>query len=271
MIARCPECKTRYRLAREKIGERGARIRCSRCQTVFRVKSPGPELDEVAPAPAAPPKPKSPRFSALVAEADSDKAKEIRDFLASWRIGAEVVGDGSKVLLQLHRKRPDLVILGGHLPGLSAPVIAEIVRRTSELKDIRLIRVAPLDEPVGAPEFEADYTLEPGDLTEGLAAPLREFGLGEPPAAGTQKAPQRREPVSSDSEVANAERLARIIVSDIVLYNEAKFAKAVASGDVVAAMGAELDEASMLFNQRIPKSLRANRDFLVEELRKRAK
>ena len=40
MIAACPQCQTRFRLAREKLGPQGARIRCSQCQTVVRVQAP---------------------------------------------------------------------------------------------------------------------------------------------------------------------------------------------------------------------------------------
>ena len=69
---------------------------------------------------------------------------------------------------------------------------------------------------------------------------------------------------------AAAERLARIAVSDVILYNEEKFAQAVAGGDVVNAMAVDVDEARAHFNQRIPEAVRAKRDFLIEELERRA-
>ena len=40
MIAACPKCQARYRIEREKIGEAGVRLRCSRCESVFRVRAP---------------------------------------------------------------------------------------------------------------------------------------------------------------------------------------------------------------------------------------
>ncbi len=347
MIARCPECQTRYRLAREKLGLKGARIRCSRCETVFRVKPPADEEDASEPALKRAPMPQvdasssstpassavdsqptppavEMRWRAVVAEADEDAAKSIVEFLREWGIDADPIPDGGEALLRIHRKPPDLVVLGGHLPGLNAPAVVEILRRNPQLAALKVIRIAPMDEPAGIPEFEAHHMLEPGDLCSGLASPLRDLGLGveptpqsppppepapEPapippvaeavPESPKAPAPQLRAPnfpvvdappapevqvvappppasplapqaAADDPEVAKAERLARIIVSDIILYNEEKFAAAVASGAVATALSAELSEASQLFEQRVPETIRSGRNFLVEELERRA-
>ncbi|MBS1104982.1 MAG: response regulator receiver protein [Deltaproteobacteria bacterium] len=65
---------------------------------------------------------------------------------------------------------------------------------------------------------------------------------------------------------AQAERLARIIVSDIVLYNQEKFGAAVRSGGVLEAMRDELQEGRALFRERIDAQVRDERDFLADEL-----
>jgi ActR/RegA family two-component response regulator len=266
-------------VAPEKIGPQGARLRCSRCKTVFRVQAAPEALAAPSTAPAAA------RTHALVAEADSETAKRIVEFLSRWGIAAEVVHDGGEALLNLHRKRPQLAILGGHLPGVSAPVVAEIVRRNAELRTVRLIRVAPIDEPAGAPEFDADHALEPADLPDGLGASLERLGLGKrpappppapkpaPAASPTARTPQPTRPTpaaSSDSELAAAERLTRIIVSDIILYDDEKFVRAIREGNVLDAFEAELNEAKALFQKRVPEAIRGKRDFLAEELESRA-
>ena len=342
MIALCPQCKTRYRLAREKVGPQGVRIRCSKCKTVFRVQAPKPvepaasqttepppqaaEASAAKPAQDAPPAGKF-VARALVAEADADVAKRITSTLHRWRVEAEVVADGGQALLRLFRKTPELAILGGHLPGMTAPVITEIARRAEDLRIIPLVRIAPMDEPAGAPEFEANEVLEPGEVGEGLAAVLRRLAVGHapssdvdtaklpvelpqqpraaesataeplpPPQAAPQAAPQpapaapsapadaeadlpqpaarksRRQPTGSGSDdpaVVSAERLARIAVSDIILYNEEKFAKGVSEGNAIANLEPELGEARHLFEQRVPEEVRNMRDFLVEELERR--
>jgi hypothetical protein len=69
-----------------------------------------------------------------------------------------------------------------------------------------------------------------------------------------------------DEQRAQASRLARIIVSDIVLYNEAKFNEAVRRGNVLAALEGELAEGRSLFRERIDERVRSERDHLAEEL-----
>jgi hypothetical protein len=116
-------------------------------------------------------------------------------------------------------------------------------------------------------------------------APAREPESHAPPPPVIAGTPEQVEPIASappaqevessapvpgdvqvSEEVATAERLARIIVSDIVLYNQEKFKAALQTGDVVNAMEAELAEGRSLFVTRIDPSLREQRDFLAEEL-----
>ena len=51
MIAACPKCQTRYRVEPGKLGADGARLRCSQCGAVFRVRLPAasPPVDPVTP------------------------------------------------------------------------------------------------------------------------------------------------------------------------------------------------------------------------------
>jgi predicted Zn finger-like uncharacterized protein len=297
LIARCPDCQTRYRLAREKIGPEGARLRCKQCDTVFRVQPPaedapsaaepsaplGAPVGASAPAPpkvAPPPRaPAPPLARALVATADAATAKEITDYLERWRVRAASVHDGAEALLQLFRDPPALVVVGANLPGLAGSVVAEVARR-SGLPGVQIIRVASDGEPAPPAEFDAHGTLEEGDLCDGLGALLERMGVGaRPTGTSPQPAPRKAAPAaapsapaaSGDPEVAAAERLARIAVSDIILYNEEKFVAAARSGNPVAALGPELDEARSLIVQRVPEHLRANRDFLADEVERRAK
>jgi len=71
-------------------------------------------------------------------------------------------------------------------------------------------------------------------------------------------------------ERAKAERLARIIVSDVILYNQEKFAAAAARGTAAKELAGELGEARQHFNSRVAPAVREKRDFLVEEIERRA-
>jgi predicted Zn finger-like uncharacterized protein len=340
VTARCPQCQTLYRISREKIAPTGSRLRCTRCKTVFRVEPPPePEiakrdiesLERVAPEAPAPPAPTpAQRVRALVADSDPARAKAVADYLSSWQIEPEVVLGGSEALLGIFRSPPALAILGGHLPGVAAPAIVEVARRSAGLAYVSLVRIAPADEPALSPEFEADQMLEPADLPEGLGPILDSLGIGirpapaprptspspaapaperpaaappvvpippdpepltqphfelestPPPAAPALTQPEPRvapvpsgpqapgAPEETDPEIAAAERLARIAVSDIILYNEEKFRIAAAAGTLPDALSGELDEARSLFRNRVSDELRGQRDFLVEELMARA-
>jgi hypothetical protein len=63
-----------------------------------------------------------------------------------------------------------------------------------------------------------------------------------------------------------AARLARIIVSDIVLYNQAEFDAAVRAGNVLEALGPQLAEGHALFAERVDPSVGDAREFLSKEL-----
>ena len=55
MIVVCSACQARFKVADEKVGPRGAKVRCSKCQTVFVVhRDPGgsPDVPQAAPTPA---------------------------------------------------------------------------------------------------------------------------------------------------------------------------------------------------------------------------
>jgi predicted Zn finger-like uncharacterized protein len=53
MVVVCTSCQARFRVADEKVGPRGARVRCTKCKTVFQVSAPAspPEAAGARPAP----------------------------------------------------------------------------------------------------------------------------------------------------------------------------------------------------------------------------
>ena len=81
MIAACPKCQTRYRVEPERLGADGARLRCSHCSAVFRVRLPAASHAEavapVEPTPRPEPSPANqgtPEASDLASEAAASGA-----------------------------------------------------------------------------------------------------------------------------------------------------------------------------------------------------
>ncbi|HSN91285.1 MAG TPA: zinc-ribbon domain-containing protein [Anaeromyxobacteraceae bacterium] len=84
MIVTCTSCQSRFRVADEKIGPRGVKVRCSKCQTVFPVRrepegdsppAPAPGL----PLPAASPPPLPPRGASVDLDLETGPAPPARE------------------------------------------------------------------------------------------------------------------------------------------------------------------------------------------------
>jgi hypothetical protein len=137
--------------------------------------------------------------------------------------------------------------------ALSAPppVVKEVAPPTFTPAPEPAVTPAPIS--ISPPEAEA---VQPSER------------VASPPARAPEPQPVVGE---QDEMVAKAERLARIVVSDIVLYNQEKFESALRAGNVLEAMEVELAEGRSLFNQRVDAPIRGQRDFLAEELLRVAK
>jgi predicted Zn finger-like uncharacterized protein len=330
MIAACPTCGARYRIDVAKLRPEGARLRCARCEAVFRVRppadaaapvaavldetpepvaapAPAPPVQAPAPAPAAPSAPAAPAREqtrlVLVADSEPTPGKSLASTLRDWGFEALLVHDGVEAILAVQRSLPRVVVLDAALPKMFGFQVCELVKRNESLKHIHVVLVGAIHHqqryrrPPGE-LYGADVYIERHQLPDALAPILEGFGL--PPASARLAAPPRPEaaPVRRapepplppppareaaapaparpaprmprgdglDEARAQAERLARIIVSDIVLYNEQKFEEGVRSGDVVAALDAELEEGRALFAARIDPRVGGADEFLQREL-----
>ncbi|MFZ3072642.1 MAG: DUF3426 domain-containing protein, partial [Thermodesulfobacteriota bacterium] len=60
MIVQCDQCQAKYRIDDAKIGEKGVKVRCTKCQNSFIVKKEAPLEAAAPPPPPAPPAPPEP-------------------------------------------------------------------------------------------------------------------------------------------------------------------------------------------------------------------
>jgi hypothetical protein len=179
--------------------------------------------------------------------------------------------------------------------------ICEVIKRNDALCEIPVVVIqgAGASPPDASAEgFGADLYLEPADgdaALESIREPLVAWGLRVPrrapepresapapvpqpiPAGPEASVPAAASAPAADAggigeagefadELARAERLARIAVSDIVLYNEEKFAAALQSEDPLQTMRDELEEGRALLRGRIAQEVFAQRDFVGDEL-----
>ena len=229
----------------------------------------------------------------LVADPDIEAGKGLAGMLAGWGVEPVLVHDGVEAILTIQRTLPSLVVLEASLPKMFGFQVCELMKRNEQLRGIPVVLVGSIHHREryrrqAAETYGADAYLERPALADTLLAMLRQRGIlaeqapppPEPPPlrelpaaparpAAAAPAPSLDPEVAAD--VARAERLARIIVSDIVLYNPERFEAALRSGDVVLAMATELEEGRAHFRERIAESIRERKDFLGEELRRVAR
>ncbi len=344
MIAGCPKCSARYRVDAERIGESGAKLRCTKCSAVFLVRAPrssgdsgsaasapaaGASAQPSAPPAASPaaPEPTSsgtkPDATVLVADPDEARGKRTVAAIEDWGYGAGLVHDGVEAMLALQRTLPAVLVLDAALPKMFGFQVCEFVKRNESLRHMRVVLVGAVhhqDRYRRDPSelYGADVYLEQPDLPDGLLPFLKEQGgppesapppppepsletpspappepsfEPSPPSPPTppESPPMPEEPVAvapppapepeptaspaaedADPERAEererAERLARIAVSEMLLYQPEKFDQAVAEGNLEEVLGVEIQEARALICQRISEPVRAERDFILEEL-----
>ena len=93
-----------------------------------------------------------------------------------------------------------------------------------------------------------------------------------PPAPEISATPPEEDivppPAPEDGEVESARRLARIILSDIALYNPSIVEEGVRTGRFGELLAAELGEGRALYEARVPRDVASRGDFFAEEMEK---
>ena len=174
MIAACPKCQAKYRIRSEKLGPDGSRLRCSQCDTIFRIRRPAG-----SPAPAAAETRGEGQNHLLIADPDVEAGKALAGRLADWGLQAILVHDGVEAMLTIQRMLPRAAILQARLPKMLGSEVCEIVKRNESLRSTGVVLVGARQHPDddAGPMYGADAYLERAQLAEDLAPALRKLGF----------------------------------------------------------------------------------------------
>lgn len=170
MLVACPKCKTKYKVDDSKIGDQGLKLKCSKCQTLFKVvkkpeaaqpsapqpsaQRPAPRPITAPPTPPPPPKPSVPPpppplprspfagTQILVASEVEDARNKIVKLLQDVGFIPLTTADGIQALELIKQKKPKAVILDVILPKLLGFELCEIIKNDERLKDIPVILLA---------------------------------------------------------------------------------------------------------------------------------
>jgi CheY-like chemotaxis protein len=221
-------------------------------------------------------------MSVLVAH-ETETIREItRRLVEGAGYTAHAVADGRSVVRALDQKTPPrALVVDVALPDLTAYQLVEEVRRRG--LDTRVVLIASIYNRTGYKRrptslYGADDYVEQHHLPDALVGKLQRL-IGPPEHSASSEPPPphavtpegraikaageaRLDPVAAQ---ARAERLARLIVADIALYN----------GDAIdhhdddelqARLRMDLEEGRLLFDLRVPIEVRRTRDFIGEAL-----
>lgn len=289
MIASCPACTARFRLDRERLGGKRITLRCSRCHQVFKIEVPVTATTANS-------------SRVLVAHSDEALCTTIGEILARDGMTFQICHSGLEALRCMEAAPPQVAIVDVALPGLFAFELVEKVRSRPALKEVKLLllssvynRMAYKRTPTslyGADDYIEKHHI-PNDLVPKInrlvthAEPLskRRSPPREEEVAG--KALEQREAVvesreyieeintmirsaeerevsadSSEEATEKARRLARIIASDIALYNQELVEEGIRTGRFYELLAGEIEEGKRLFAVRVAPELRRQEDFL---------
>jgi CheY-like chemotaxis protein len=195
-----------------------------------------------------------------------------------WTVIA--VSDGHAAIAALGGA-PAALVIDVAVGGVHAYAVVEEVRRRALGTRVVLVasiynRTSYKRKPTSL--YGADDYVEQHHIPDALVDKLSRL-IGPPPKGATtppahhetpegqviRDAAQHRLDDPSWLQVQRAERLARLIVADIALYNGA----ALDSGDLHeldARLRTDLEEGRLLFDLRVPREVRLRRDFIGEAL-----
>jgi len=156
-------------------------------------------------------------------------------------------------------------LVSGTVPQVDRPSASELEAQEETRSEIRQCEV---DETTSVPEPVAPVAQAAAAPVE---KPARSAGFEEPAAplaAATAPAAPAAAPAPAKGELpedqVKARRLARIIVSDIVLYNQAKVEQGVRDGSFYELLADDIREGEHLYRQRVSQQVRDTTSFLKD-------
>jgi len=299
MLVECPKCKTRYRISDKKPGGDGVVMRCGKCRCMFRIAA---KADPTAPKSAS--AGSRDRIKVLVANESPVFCQAVEKVLSSEPFEVISCHDGISAMAAIEETVPDVVLLDVALPGMYGFEVCEKVRGNPAIASIKIILIAAIydrarykREPNSL--YGADDYIEKHHIPDSLSAKIyRLVSGGEKPEEGERipgeagrhpvavelsdlekselenkrKTLKQDEELKTDSKASEEEseahvkarRFARLIVSDIALYNQEKVEEGVRGGSLYELLEEDVMEGRALYEQRISSEIRNSTSYLED-------
>jgi len=308
MLIVCPGCKTRFSFDEQKVGADAIKLRCGKCNAIFRVIRKSPQMGE-APRSALPTSTPPPGIKVVVANESFAFCKAVSDVLLRESFDVSAYNDGREAFNAIMQLKPDVVLLDVALPSMYGFEVCDAIRKNPEISSVKVILIASIYDKTRykrAPLslYGADDYIEKHHIPDSLVAMVYRLVSGQKPfepPSGTmaeveeeaQSAPQELSPSEmNDHEITRrdlkryeeretslpsspsepelpeahvkARRFARIIVSDIVLYNQARVEEGVSNGTFYQLLADDIGEGRALYLSRVPDEITSGTSYLEE-------
>jgi DNA-binding response OmpR family regulator/DNA-directed RNA polymerase subunit RPC12/RpoP len=250
----CKQCGSKFRAAVQAPLTAPVRVACPSCGYQMVLKPKGPA------APVLQHHPK--RRTAVIADEPRPFRTFLGELLKQAGFTVEFVERGDAALEFVKRTAADLAIVNVYLKGKLGVEVSEAIKADAALQHTRVILIGALFR---ANRFRANPTnLYGADEYIEELIPEREFReiihklfpeVGKPAETPVEPA-----------EVEDARRLARLILSDIVIYHPEKVDRAIRENNFFEAMREEIDEGRRYYDSRVPFRLRQDTEIFTETL-----
>ena len=276
MIINCPLCGKRVRIDAGKYSGKRIKMRCGECGEFIVAEVP-------VRTDAAEQKLLLPRPLILIAHSDQALCETVGSILASHNFPWESCHDGETALQLMDNQPPQVAIVDVALSGLFAFEVVEKVRKRPGLENVKIMLLSSVYNKMAYKRrpntlYGADDYIEKHHIPLDLITKIHKLiESGHPAMTREAVAPEEvptpmeinalnarlRQAEESESvvapselaELAKAQRLARIIASDISLYDEAKVAEGIRCGTFFELFAVEIAEGRQHFLARIPESI----------------
>jgi DNA-binding response OmpR family regulator len=249
----CTQCSAKFRVALRGPLTQAVRVICPSCRTQMVVRPPVASTPEPA---------RQSRRRAVIA----DEPREFRNFLGEElrKMGFEVSfhETGETALYQVRDERAELVVLNVYLKGKLGVEICEEIKADPALSRTKVVLIGALFR---ANRFRANPTnLYGADEYIEEQIPARELQRIVKKLFPDLAAAAPAQEDSRDHE--EARRLARLILSDIVIYNSEKVERGIRDGSFFELLRTEIDDGRAYYESRVAFKVRQNSEIFDETL-----
>ena len=259
----CKKCGSTFRAAVSLPLTSPVRLACPRCeyQMILKPRTASGMHPIAEPEPPPPTQLPRRRMAAI-----ADEPRPFRKFLGDHlrRLGFEVqyFELGEPALEFVRRSRADLVIVNVYLKGKLGVEVTEDIKADSSLEHTRVILIGALFR---ANRFRANPTnLYGADEYIEEQIPEKEFRqiLHKlfPDIGDTSAIP------IEPREYDDARRLARLILSDIIIYHSSKVEQGIRNNNFFDVLRDEIDEGRQYYESRVPLRVRRDSEIYTETL-----